>query len=348
MSNSVYVCPQCQSRLSEEKDGYSCSSGCGGKFLIENGVPNFRETEFYWGVLNQEMVSKLVILAQTKGWKKAFEDSVKKENQSLHDYLLDDSRSIWHCILPLLPQSRVLDIGCGWGGITFPLAREYKEVYALDATKENVQFINIRCKQDKITNIFPLCANALKLPFEDNFFDLVVVYGVLEWMGLSGDKERPEFYQRAMLKEIYRVLKKGGCLYLAIENRWGIVYLLGARDPHTGLRFITLLPRFLADIYSKLVRKQPYRAYTHSLTVYKKMFKQAGFPSIDSYAPLPSYRNFWYLLPLDDKKITAYFINYLAAASSPLAVWLFKLAKYSRLYGIIKHIVSDHSFVVKK
>ena len=186
------------------------------------------------------------------------------------------------------------------------------------------------------------------MPFSDGFFDLVVVYGVLEWAGLSGEEQKPEFYQLKLLKEVQRVLKKGGHLYLAIENRLGIVYLLGQKDPHTNLRFVTLMPRFLANIYSRVVRGKPYRAYTHTLGDCKRLFKKAGFSDIETYTPLPSYRHFWYVLPLDEPKIMSYFLEHLSQASTPLARILLKLARKIKLLNLIRLFVPDYSFIVKK
>ncbi len=347
MGKNYYCCPKCKQSLFIENNAYLCT-GCKARYVVENGVVNFRNDDFYWGVLEQDMLKKLIAFAEKQGWEKAVEEHLEKENPGLCEYLLNPARSYAHLLMPIPRASRVLDLGCGWGTLSFPLAKEYDRVFAVDSTKEKVQFINIRARQSKINNISPVYADALNLPFEDNYFDLIVVYGVLEWMGLSGGKKRPEFYQLALLKEARRVLKKGGYLYLAIENRWGVVYFLGHPDPHTGLRFVTLMPRFLADIYSKAVRKNPYRSYTHSLKNYRKLFKQAGFSQIEAYSPIPSYRKFWYLLPLDNSRIMPYFLNYLSSASTPLSFFLLKLARLSRLYKLIKYFVPDYSFVIRK
>lgn len=347
MKDFYYCCPQCKEKLLRQEDKHFCSK-CNKHYPINNGIPDFREKDFYWGVVKQERIRKILDEAKEKGWQQALEESLTEDKPDLYRYLVDVTRSYWHLLIPLPKESKVLDLGCGWGGISIPLAAEYENIISLDATQEKVHFVNLRSQQSKIDNINAVCGDALNLPFDDNYFDLVVVYGVMEWMGLSAEKERPEFYQLKLLKEINRVLKKGGYLYLVIENRWAAIHFLGHPDPHTNLRFITLMPRFLADIYSHITRKQSYRVYTHSLNVYKKMFRQAGFSEINSYSPLPSYRKFWYLLSLDDEKVIPFFLNDLSAAATPLASFLLNVARHSRLYKLIKHVVSDYSFVLKK
>lgn len=347
MMDVHYCCPTCHGELLLRQDSYSCAE-CAKRYPVLNRVPDFRDTDFYWGAIEREKMRKILEHARMKGWKEALEVFIKNEKPGFHDYILDPARSYWHLVLPLPEQSTVLDLGCGWGSISFPLARDHRRVFALDFTKEKVEFVSLRCQQSGIDNIYPLCSSGLTLPFTDGYFDLVVVYGVLEWMGLSDEKKRPEFTQIRLLREIYRVLKKGGFLYLSIENRWSVMNFMGYPEPHTDLRFISLLPRFLADVYSRMARGVPYRIYTHSLKVYEKMFEEAGFPEVDAYAPLPSYRNFYYLLPLRNPAIMPYFLNYLSSSATPLSTHLLNLARRSHLYGLIKYVVPDYSFVATK
>ena len=163
-------------------------------YPIENGVPNFREKDFYWGVVEQQQLQSILEQAKTSGWEKAFADEVGKDNPSMHEYLLDSKRAYWQLLMPVEKQATVIDLGCGWGPLSFPLAEKYEKIYALDSTKEKATFVNLRARQSGIENITALCANALELPFKDEFFDMIVVYGVLEWMGLQGQDESVEYY----------------------------------------------------------------------------------------------------------------------------------------------------------
>ena len=62
-------------------------------------------------------------------------------------------------------------------------------------------------------------------------YDLVVVVGVLEYVGEGSADLGP---QRAFLRQIEGVLRPGGSLLLAIENKLGVKYLAGAGEDHTG------------------------------------------------------------------------------------------------------------------
>jgi tocopherol O-methyltransferase len=101
----------------------------------------------------------------------------------------------------------IIDVGCGIGGSTLYLAQKFNAkatgitlspVQAARAT-ERAQEFNLEEKvQFRV-------ADALKMPFEDNNFDLV-------WSLESGE-HMPDKAQ--FLQECYRVLKPGGTLILA-------------------------------------------------------------------------------------------------------------------------------------
>ena len=61
---------------------------------------------------------------------------------------------------------RVLEIGCGAGGMMGPM-RRYGEVHGIDIDREYVRY----CKDRGFTRV--LCASGYELPFTDGSFDLV-------------------------------------------------------------------------------------------------------------------------------------------------------------------------------
>ncbi|GAI15387.1 unnamed protein product, partial [marine sediment metagenome] len=183
-----------------------------------------------------------------------------------------------------------------WGGITIPTAQYHKEVYVIDKTLETLEFLDIRAKQIGFENIHTVGASLRNLPFPDNFFDLVILNGVLEWVALDEDivlekqwqgtgrglhlkqtkrySENPKEIQLKVLREMNRVLKPRGSLYLAIENRIGYIYLAGWPDDHMNLPFICFLPRFLANAITKLFLHCQYRTYVYTISGYRSLLKK--------------------------------------------------------------------------
>ena len=138
-----------------------------------------------------------------------------------------------------------------------------------------------------------------KLPLLDGSIDAVVVNGVLEWVGLSDSVTPPRQLQIQFLLEILRVLKPGGKLLIGIENRTGAQFFVGGRD-HSGLRFTSLMPRWLASLVVRSFRRMKsashfsgaetsYRTLTYTYWGYCDILKQVGFGDPDLYWTWPDY-----------------------------------------------------------
>jgi ubiquinone/menaquinone biosynthesis C-methylase UbiE len=280
---------------------------------LEDEIFDFLEDHgAYWGEISQSAMQDLLSIAAQSDWRTAFHDMVS-EHPQFYDYLLNPTRIDWlfHC-LDATKTERCLDIGSGWGSLTFELAAYFDTVWSLEAVEERIQLQRIRAGQDRIKNVRFARANWLSLPFPDDYFDLVVANGVLEWVGISEPSRNPRDVQIAFLSEVYRTLKPGGCLYIGIENRFGMVNLRGGRD-HSGLRFTSIVPRWLADWMVRAFRHkdgayreemrmaeqwEDYRTYTYSQRGYKRLLEDAGYQRQDLYWTF-TYNNPKYAGPCD-------------------------------------------------
>lgn len=115
---------------------------------------------------------------------------------------------------PIAPESIVLDLGCGEGRHAIHAYLEAPAtVVGLDqslndlttARDRAVPFIN-----PDFGSLTFMRGDGLHLPFADASFDAVICSEVLEHI--------PDY--RAMLKEIVRVLKPGGCLMVSVPRAW--------------------------------------------------------------------------------------------------------------------------------
>ena len=316
-----YVCLQCKGTLREKKGALVCDH-CGSNWDFVDSVPCFVKDAPYWGELPQDAMKEVVKNAQEGYWKDALEKIPEEKREELISYGSDETRGWWRYLLPGRHHTgTVLDIGAGLGAVTFSLANSGYEVVAVDSVIERTTFIKARIDQDKVDNVQTACASALALPFPENSFDIVILNGVLEWLGLSDTTLSPDKVQKKALINIYNLLKPGGLLYLAIENRISAIYFLGFKDPHSGLRFTTLMPRIAAHLYARVKKKTGYRTYIYSKFGYHKMLKRAGFKEIQFFLPLPSYRNFKMIIPMGARKVARYGATH---------VWNMKRLKFLR------------------
>jgi SAM-dependent methyltransferase len=102
-----------------------------------------------------------------------------------------------------LKQKKILDLGCGYGGYALALQRRGAEVVGVDLDPHQ-----------GLTGIPLVSADAARLPFQPEAFDLVVCSSLIEHL-----PEPP-----ALLREIFRVLRPGGKVYLSFPpfySYWG-------------------------------------------------------------------------------------------------------------------------------
>jgi len=133
------------------------------------------------------------------------------------------------------PRKRLLEIGCGSGGIS----RWFGEAGPMHWDVDAVDVEDVRLMHDGYR--FRTVAGTA-LPFADASFDVVVTNHVIEHVG-------DENAQRAHLREVRRVLRNEGVAYLAVPNRWMLV------EPHFKLPLLSWLPMSLSHAYVRLAGK---------------------------------------------------------------------------------------------
>ena len=102
-------------------------------------------------------------------------------------------------------RGRVLDAGCGGGGMPLSLAEEACAVVGIDPA-ERFQDAGVRLGRERgLRNLHFALADGMALPFADRTFDLVLSHAVIEHVA-----DAPLY-----LRECARVLAPGGHLYLS-------------------------------------------------------------------------------------------------------------------------------------
>lgn len=314
-----FYCPKCNFELSRVNDFYICKR-CNSKWPVKDGIGIFSESK-YWGEINQDEMEEFLEFIETNGMEKGLERA-KDKYDVVYRFSSDPSRADWRFYLPVNKNWRVLDAGCGLGGITFSLAKIVDDVVAFDGSFERIKFVNLKSVYDRLGNIKTLVGNFENLPLKNGEFDLIVLNGVLEWSGIPNETKNPREVQKEMLKKCLKLLKPGGYLYIGIENRFALNYFTTGRD-HSGLRFTSLMPRFFANFYTKLRIKKPYRTYTYSKGGYEKLLKESGFKKIKFLLPAPGYNFPKYIIPYKNIYCLQYAIKKLISPNN----WRKRLVK---------------------
>lgn len=143
-------------------------------------------------------------------------------------------------------KSRILDIGCGTGGLIKYLKKEqYINLYGIDPIEKYVEKAN----DENIT-----VGTVYNIPYDDNCFDIVILDQVLEHLN---------DLNKAM-KEIHRVLDKGGICIIGVPDaeKYNDIYFYLMKEHLQHFKFDTV--KLLAENNEFEVIKH-YRVKNHMI-----------------------------------------------------------------------------------
>jgi SAM-dependent methyltransferase len=210
---------------------------------------------------------------------------VFKEEKDIFEVLASDDR--WPVLYHLSPMRKnivlpmdlskddcVLEIGSGMGAITEPLSERVKKVDCIELSKRRSLANAYRNKQNNNITIYVGSFSKIKLRKK---YDVIVLIGVLEYAELYINSDTPF---ADFLKKLYSLLKPGGKIYIAIENRLGMKYLAGNPEDHWGKAY------FGIEGYNTDKKG----AKTFSKSELEQLLKDTGYTDFYFYYPFPDYK----------------------------------------------------------
>jgi SAM-dependent methyltransferase len=105
--------------------------------------------------------------------------------------------------------NRILDAGCGNGRHIVFFAEQGFNVYGIDISREAIEIAKAWLVQKGLKADLRV-GDIKKLPFDDEFFDAIISFGVLDHITFSNAKKA--------IKEIKRVLMPGGYLFITLRS----------------------------------------------------------------------------------------------------------------------------------
>lgn len=299
--------PCCKSELRATASELQCKR-CAKKFPVQQGIPLFAQ-DMYWGKVPSSTLQSAIDMITRDGWV-AFTDAYAGK----FDFSEATDRADWRFSIPIRKDWTILDTGAGMGRNTIPLAKIAGHVVAFDTSHIRLRFIQELAKKNRLDNVTIFVADFFDLPLPDHSFDLIALNGVLEWVGKTNRFTNPRDAQLEALRICKRLLKPNGYLYIGIENRISYVYL-HAHD-HGGLYYSNYLPRLLANMYSHIMKSEPYQTYTYSQTGYEKLLEEAGFTNNCFYVAFPGYNHPRIIFPYNNIPLIQFTLQYLLNRNS--------------------------------
>lgn len=143
-------------------------------------------------------------------------------------------------------QSKVLEVGCGWGRILVGLRKlcPKARIVGIDITEDFVEKAKLVLEREfGFCDIEVLQGDAMVLDFEDGTFDTVVTSRVLQYV----------LYPERSVRSIHRILKEGGRVVVCLPNKWNPIRMLTYR---TKLYSTKDVKRWLESVGFKIVQKK--------------------------------------------------------------------------------------------
>lgn len=211
----------------------------------------------------------LAIVTNETGWEYCHKDM----NEWPVLYHLSRQRENICLPMDLRPDDEVLEIGAGMGAVTGGVAPYVKKVDCIELSKRR-SLINATRHRD-MDNIEIIVGNFQDIEIEKKY-DVVTLIGVLEYACYYIDSKRP---YADFLEKVFSVLKPGGRLYVAIENKLGMKYFNGSHEDHLSEPFVGIEGYRPGDHVRTFTRSE-----------LKDMLAAAGFGDVYFYYPFPDYK----------------------------------------------------------
>ena len=188
-------------------------------------------------------------------------------------YQLSSLRTGLFSWYPFRPDARLLEIGAGFGPLTGLLCDRCAQVVATERSAVRAAAIAERWKAKENLQVYAGEWSELEL---GGPFDYILLTGILE-RACGGSPDRGRYV--GYLKKVSTLLKKDGVLLAAVDNRMGLRYFCGAKEPHVGRAFegIAHYPGGT-------------RGYSFTREELKDILERAGFGESRFYYPLPDYK----------------------------------------------------------
>lgn len=264
-------------------ESIKCNS-CNTEYEVILGIPDFRYEQKDWIFKDKRIARKLERLYFSKCFKELvgirFSQNcdVPKKIFKYHfthemNYLKKGETRryrITHLIgnekYKHLSKQLCLDVGCGTGSSLVGLIDDFKFGFGVDVLMQDLILGKKYAEEHGISNIQYICAFAENLPFASNTFNLVNATDTIEHI---------ENGQELFLKEIRRVLKRGGVFCFNSPNRFNLF----TPEPHVQLWGLGFLPRRLMNPVCLKIRGTEYRgkrllSYFELKKILKKTFNK--------------------------------------------------------------------------
>ncbi len=179
---------------------------------------------------------------------KQFYKKIKAEGLSKLKSSKRHNKELEHILQIINKKQNILDLGCGYGRITAPLAKKGYKIEGIDLVPTLIKEARKNAKEQKIKIIFKI-GDMRELPYKNDSFDVILcLWSAFNELTIKSDQIRT-------IKDMLRILKKGGFVFIdlpshlnkKIAKKQGLTgrYVLKKNLSVTNFNGIESMPQYL-------------------------------------------------------------------------------------------------------
>ncbi len=242
-------------------------------------------------------------------------------------YHLSSSRANLLKNINLPENSTILELGCGCGAITRYLAEQGHKVTAVEGSLKRAEIARLRNRE--MNNVKVVCHNFNSLDLAPEHYDVILFIGVLEYAKrFSGqDDITAEQAVIQLLNQAKAALQPDGLMVIAIENRTGLKYELGALEDHFAIANVGI------DNY------QGYEFVgikTYDYSQWQNILTESGL-SNQFYYPFPDYKLPDLIICGDMVEQDAKFLSTQIQSTDPISDWRMPESEQEKWAAVIRN-----------
>ena len=218
---SQFYCPECKNELFTFENKLHCNK-CSQGYVCNDNYVVFDHC-FSVNTESKTEIKDLITKIDRNGYQCAVDEFVIL-NPDLKPLLvyskLDKSADlIFHGIGR--NTSRCLEIKSELGNRSEILSNIFRHVYSIEFNDEYAELQKRRFNRNNCNNVSITKCDLLKLPFPDNFFDMILCNGVLDNITTFIQKYSSSEAQEKLVLELKRVINDDGCIIFGVQNKYG-------------------------------------------------------------------------------------------------------------------------------
>lgn len=308
------------------------------------------DPRFFYGEIPQADFMSILRQAKALGnVEQAISEWCDETNNSyFRTYALDPRRALGVLLLGDVTQKRLLDYGCGVGSLGVPAALMGANVTFVDSCLPRLRMALLRAQHAGAKDFRGIaCKTWHSLPTDCANMDAILINGVMEWIPstVGASFETVVQTQLDFLSAMRDRLHADGRIFLAIENRFALQYLMGYPEDHTEIPYLSIMDRARANLLHQQKTGKDFTAWTWGLKEYEERLPSAGLCIEQAYALFPDYRFPVRAVSLDDDKGLYEGMQLEAYAQSPERQ---RTTEYLYHAGLLRHAVYSYALILKR